>query len=104
MTTVSEIKKFKERTLALLTEPETADLPDDVWWERFGDLLDDVLKARAKAKMAARDARRCPATHNPGVWPYTARCVFAARHLEAPDTVGYHQDSRGRKWKDEDSE
>lgn len=102
-----EIKEFKEATLALLTEPETADLPDEVWWERFGDILDDTLKARAKAKMAARDARRCPATHNPepDVWPYhVTRCVFAAGHLGAPDSLGYHADSKGRKWRDEDGE
>lgn len=99
-----EIREFKERVHALLTEPETANLPDDQWWELFGDTLDAVLKTRAKARQAARDARRCPATHNPGVWPYTARCVYAAGHLEAPDTVGYHVDNRGRKWKDDDGE
>lgn len=53
-----EIREFKERTLALLTEPETADLPDDVWWERFGDLLDDVFAAKARARRAAREANR----------------------------------------------
>lgn len=47
-----EIGEFKEHTLALLTEPETADLPDEVWWERFGELLDNVLTTRARARHA----------------------------------------------------
>lgn len=45
-----EIGEFRERVHALLTEPETAHLPDEVWWGRFGELLDDVLAARARAK------------------------------------------------------
>lgn len=88
-----EIREFKERTLALLTEPETADLADDVWWERFGDLLDDVLKSKALARQRARDAQRCAATYNPGVWPYTTRCVFKVNHTWA------HKDKNG-KWEE----
>lgn len=51
-----EIKEFKEATLALLTEPETADLPDEVWWDRFGEVLDDILATRARARRAEREA------------------------------------------------
>ncbi len=88
-----EIREFKKATLALLTEPETADLPDEVWWERFGDLLDDVLKTKAKARQAARNATRCTETWNPGVWPYTTRCIFKAGH------TWDHKDKNG-KWEE----
>lgn len=71
-----EIKEFKEAALALLTEPETADLPDDVWWERFGDLLDDVLATKARARRAAREANQCTITRTGGV----VRCVRTKNH------------------------
>lgn len=88
-----EIGEFRQRVHALLTEPETADLLDEEWWERLGDLLDQVYAARARAKrerrrVAAvntmpdkqRDVVRCPVTWNPGVWPFTTRCVWKAGH------------------------
>lgn len=42
--------------------------------------------------MAAYDPDRCTETHNPGVWPYVARCVQDA----APHT--WHEDAKGRGW------
>lgn len=41
-----------------------------------------------------REPGRCIATHNPGKWPYTARCIKKAdpHHEE-------HEDSHGKKWK-----
>jgi hypothetical protein len=35
---------------------------------------------------------RCEETHNPGVWPYVARCV----QIDAPHT--WHEDDKGRGW------
>lgn len=38
------------------------------------------------------DAGQCEETHNPGTWPYIARCVQDA----APHT--WHEDAKGRGW------
>lgn len=35
---------------------------------------------------------RCPATHNPGVWPYVSRCVRDAAHADN------HVDRHGIRW------
>lgn len=42
-----------------------------------------------------RDAERCPATWNPGVWPYTTRCIADAGH--GPN----HLDRHGNTFADE---
>lgn len=41
-----------------------------------------------------KDPNRCIATHNPGKWPYTARCIRQndPQHEE-------HEDKEGSKWK-----
>lgn len=39
-----------------------------------------------------KDEPRCPATHNPGVWPYAARCV----RTDLPHT--WHRDKFGNRW------
>lgn len=84
-----KINEFRQRVHALLTEPETADLPDEEWYDRLWELLDPVIDARAERQFTAavnsvsdrkRDAERCPVTWNPGVWPYTTRCVAEANH------------------------
>lgn len=41
------------------------------------------------------NVKRCPETHNPGVWPYVSRCVLAAKHDDQ------HEDRHGNKWEDE---
>ena len=73
-----EIKQFKERLHALLTEPETADLPDAEWWERFGEALDEILGARARARRDEREVNRCTATSEGGV----VRCVRPRHDVE----------------------
>lgn len=88
------VGEFRRELHALLTEPETVELSDDAWWERFGDLLDDALATKARERQARRDAERCAETYNPGVWPYVARCVFRAHH------TWDHKDRNG-KWKNE---
>lgn len=35
---------------------------------------------------------QCSHTHNPGSWPYVARCIWAAGHPEQ------HMDAAGRYW------
>lgn len=40
-----------------------------------------------------KDQPRCPATHNPGVWPYVARCV---RWDRLPHDR--HRDKDGNEW------
>lgn len=41
--------------------------------------------------MPVTDTDRCPELHNPGTWPYVARCVLDSAH-EA------HRDAQGREW------
>jgi len=53
-----QIREFRQRLHLLLTEPETAVLDDEAWWEQFGEVLDDVLATRAHAKRDATRARR----------------------------------------------
>lgn len=36
----------------------------------------------------------CTATHDPGIWPYTARCVLPNRHKNP-----VHIDRHGNTWK-----
>lgn len=43
--------------------------------------------------MPDRYPGRCTARHNPGTWPYTARCM----HPEHEDDN--HQDRAGNRWK-----
>lgn len=38
-----------------------------------------------------KDVPRCPATRNPGVWPYVARCVVEGPHRR-------HRDKDGNEW------
>lgn len=40
---------------------------------------------------------RCPETHNPGMWPYTTRCVKATDHN------GNHLDRHGNQWKSDEA-
>lgn len=39
--------------------------------------------------------RRCIATHNPGRWPYVARCMNHRKHK------GMHEDQYGNRWPQE---
>jgi len=48
---------------------------------------------------------RCPSTHNPGRWPYIARCVRPEGHPRVPEGVllgdldeMLHIDGYGEKW------
>lgn len=87
-----EISEFKERVHALLTEPETADLPDEVWWERFGELLDDVLAVRARARRAQRELTRCAS--------WLDRCVVRCTRTQGH--LGNHFNVNTRdQWSDE---
>lgn len=88
------IDRFRQELQALLTEPETAELDDETWYDRFWELLEPVIDARAERQLnavsnATRNAERCPMTWNPGEWPYTARCVFNTGH------TGRHEDRKG---------
>lgn len=90
MTTVSELRKLREAIYDLATDDELGDeLSDEAWYNRLWTLLDPVIDARAERQLAAavnavadetRDAARCPVTWNPGVWPYTTRCVETVYH------------------------
>ena len=42
---------------------------------------------------ATRETGRCPATRNPGVWPYVSRCT-----LEPHEGDQSHADRHGRWW------
>lgn len=52
--------------------------------------------------MGEEKSPRCTAMHNPGKWPYTARCVRDWPHPEAkdPNFLGktFHLDSTGNAW------
>lgn len=45
-------------------------------------------------KSVTTTSDRCPETHNPGVWPYTSRCVHPAGH----DPSVEHRDRHGNTW------
>lgn len=85
---MSDIRKLREAVNAL-ADISTAELGDEAWYDKLWELLDPVIDARAERQFTAavnavasktRDAERCPVTWNPGVWPYTTRCVLNANH------------------------
>lgn len=85
---MSEIRKLRE-AVNDLADVSTAELDDEQWYDRLRMLLNPVINARAERQLTAavntvadetRDAARCPATWNPGVWPYTTRCVETVNH------------------------
>lgn len=41
---------------------------------------------------SAAQRNRCTHTHNPGVWPYTSRCIKSGGHPDA------HRDRYGKQW------
>jgi hypothetical protein len=69
-----EINEFRD-ALVCMVSGDQALLDDEQWWERFGELLNDVLATRARAKRAEREANRCPALYR-GV----TRCVRPREH------------------------
>ena len=98
---MDELRKLREAIAALGSEPETAELGDEQWYDRMWELLEPVIDARAERQLAAavnavadktRDVERCPVTWNPGVWPYTTRCVSNVGH------GGKHTDRHGNTW------
>lgn len=104
-----KISEFRER-MRDYVEGDQASLDDEEWWVQVTDLSLLVLAERARVKRERaqdnpmyrewkrkqaerqrnaavnavpdkqRDVERCPATWNPGVWPYTTRCVWKAGH------------------------
>lgn len=104
-----KISEFRER-MRDYVEGDQASLDDEEWWVQVTDLSLLVLAERARVKRERaqdnpmyrewkrkqaerqrnaavnavpdkqRDVERCPATWNPGVWPYTTRCVLNANH------------------------
>jgi hypothetical protein len=57
------------------------------------DRLDGALSGGNRLPAAwTPPVSRCWETHNPGVWPYVARCVQPAE----PHT--WHEDAKGRGW------
>jgi hypothetical protein len=86
---MSDISKLRTAVWHMMHDTYDAGLSDDEWYDQLWTLLDPVIDARAERQLAAavnsvsdekRDAERCPATWNPGVWPYTTRCVWKAGH------------------------
>lgn len=71
-----EISEFRTALENFVGYGDQAILEDDVWWERFGDLLDDVLATRALARRAEREANQCTITRTGGV----VRCVRTKNH------------------------
>jgi hypothetical protein len=87
---------------------------DEEWYDELWKLLDPVIDARAERQLnaavnavsdPARNAERCPATWNPGVWPYTTRCAMdvshtggqPGRHVDRHDRVFVEQPTR-KNW------
>lgn len=67
--------------------------------------MSEQLQASDGVPVAPRETR-CPATHNPGVWPYTARCVRDKGHkMTWKDSNGQlveikaHLDRHGNQWR-----
>lgn len=49
--------------------------------------------AKRKAEREAANKKRCAAMHNPGAWPYVARCIAQHGH-----GVTDHVDKNGLTW------
>ena len=84
------VKDFRSRLDQWLNDDATRELRDETWWDDFGELLDDVLAARACAKRAEREATRCTATRSD--W---TQCVRQAGH------TGNHSSPTTGRWKNE---
>src|SRR6187431_250641 len=57
-----ELRKLREQVAALGSEPETAELSDEAWYDRLWELLDPVIDARAYRSLAdANPAGELPA-------------------------------------------
>lgn len=61
--------------------------------------LRQVLTTARARRVAKNVEKRCKATHNPGVWPYTKRCVLVEDHPLPND----HIDGDGREWREQTS-
>lgn len=58
-----------------------------------GTCLQGCVDVRNDGAMSATiDEERCPATHNPGYWPYTTKCIRLAHADED------HVDKHGTHW------
>jgi hypothetical protein len=82
------VRKFRTELDDFVVDADVVQLDDDAWWERFGELLDDVLAAKAHAKRAARQAVQCSITRSGGV----VRCVLRKNHN------GDHFNSSTGRW------
>lgn len=90
-----ELRKLREAVYDLATDG-TEVLDDEAWYDRLWELLEPVTDARSELVLRGltkdvdaavntvndpvRDAERCPVTWNPGVWPYTTRCMLNVNH------------------------
>lgn len=59
-------------------------------------MTQEYMPSLSQRKNPMKD-QRCRHGHNPGVWPYVARCVMFAGHV-----VDKHKDRNDREWSDGD--
>lgn len=74
--------------------PELATIIDAVTWRPEGEKIQEQQLPRPR-RVPRNNEPRCEATHNPGQWPYVARCVIIANH-ESP---GLHVDGQSRPFR-----
>lgn len=70
-----KIGEFRRVLNDFVADEEVVQLDDEKWWERLGELLDEVYAERARQRRAEREANRCPALYR-GV----TRCVRKVSH------------------------
>lgn len=81
---------------AVAYRPQGEDLPDIRLDVEAGlkQILGDLYQPPAPRVAAKNGEPRCEARHNPGVWPFVARCVFPLDHERRND----HIDANGKEW------
>lgn len=100
-----ELRRTSKQRKSLAHNPSLTEV-DAVAGQTAEDLLNLALRRTAKAtkplkskkKVKGKPAQRkpgdpqCDQTTNPGVWPFTSRCLYSPGHK------GDHEDKYGNKW------